>query len=112
MGEPKPGTPMGDIVDFKPKPPKPPIKNPKLQYEEFCDFYVKNLETVNALTNFLILNAAKDLDIGKPHGYDVFMLREALMSLTMRSNGIYHPLQDMTDEYVNTFGEPPIEEDT
>jgi hypothetical protein len=66
---------------------------------------------VNSLTNFLILNTGKELDIGKPHEYDTFMLREAIMSLAMRSRGIYHPLQDMTDEYIVFFGRKPHPED-
>lgn len=102
---------MGDVVKFTPKPPKSPIKNPKLDFQEFCKFYELNIDMVNSLTNFLILNAAKELDIGAPHEYDTFMLREALMSLAMRSRGLYHPLQDMTDEYIVFFGGKPPPED-
>lgn len=90
---------MGDVVDFKPKPPTVE----KLEFNQFCDEYEKRIDVVNSLTNFLLLNAAKELDIGKINEYDVFMLRESIMSLIMRSKCIHHPLQDFTEEYADFF---------
>jgi hypothetical protein len=104
---------MGDVIDFRQKPPKPPINNKKLDFKAFLDYYEANIDKVNSLANFLVLNTAKELDIGKLEEYDVFMLREAIMSLAMRSRGLYHPLQEMTDEYIVFFGgKPPPEEDS
>lgn len=103
---------MGDVIDFKGRPPKPPINNPKLDFKAFCEYYEANIDKVNQLANFLCLNAGKELDIGAINEYDWFMLREAIMSLAMRSKGLYHPLQEMTDEYILFFGGKPPENDT
>jgi len=100
---------MGDVVGFKKK-PKDLSKYKNLHFDEFCDFYVKNIDVVNSLANFVCLNAAKDLDIGKINEYDFFMLRETIMSMAMRAHGLHHPLQELTDDYNVFFGNPSTDD--
>ena len=93
---------MGDVVPFKRS--APPVKAIDPQFEDFANQYVENIEAVNAFVQKVVAAAAEELDIGKPHGYDIFMIRETLMSMLMRDKGQYHPLQDFTEEFIQTFG--------
>lgn len=98
---------MGDVVPFKSKNNIDLSQYKSKHFQEFCDFHEKHIDTVTTLANFVCLNASKDLDIGHINEYDFFMLRECVMSLVMRSHGIHHPLQDLTEEYRVFFGGEP-----
>jgi hypothetical protein len=91
---------MGNVVSFHPRKPKE-IK--PSHYDDFEKFYVDHHEVVNSLTDNIVLQLSYLVDIGEVHGYDKFMLRETIMSLIMRQKGIYHPMQEFTEEYVETF---------
>lgn len=92
---------MGDVVPFK---RSEPIKLVDPAFNEFKTEYVKNIDAVNNFLQKVVVAASEELDIGMPHGYDIFMMRETLMSMLMRDKGVYHPLQDFTEEFVEIFG--------
>lgn len=93
---------MGDIVQFKR--PAPPVSNIDPEYDGFVSNYQTHIGPVNEFLQRVVAAAAETLDIGAPHKYDMFMMRETLMSMLMRDKGQYHPLQDFTEEFVQTFG--------
>jgi hypothetical protein len=95
---------MGSVVDFKNRPKK------LTPYDEFEQSYIKHHKVISALTNSIIAELKDLVDIEGSHPYDTFMLRESLMSLVMRQEETYHPLQEFTDEFVVTFGEAPKED--
>lgn len=101
---------MGDVVDFKRKKSTIAINSPKLDFAAFKSYYEANIDFVDNLATFILINGSKELDIGEINGYDMFMLRESVMSLAMRSRGLYHPLQELTDEYYVFFRDTPPEE--
>lgn len=94
---------MGNVVDFKSKPKK------LTPYDDFEKSYVDNHKVISALTDSIITELKSLVDIEGAHPYDIFMLRESLMSLVMRQKEVYHPLQDFTEDFVETFGEAPKE---
>lgn len=100
---------MGEVVDFKRRFQRNETRKREERsdedFETFCQYYVDHLAEANDLTLSVVIEAAKVLDIGKPNDYDIFMLRETLMSMKMRSIGLYHPLHNFTDDYVEAFGE-------
>jgi hypothetical protein len=95
---------MGDVVDFRKKPKATPKPQP---FDAFLAFYEKHQEVVSHLTDQIIINLSVQLDIDEVHAYDKFMLRESIMSLIMRQKGVPHPMQDFTEDFVESYGEPP-----
>jgi hypothetical protein len=94
---------MGDVVDFRKRAKPAPKPQP---FDAFLDFYEKHQEVVAHLTEQILINIGYQLDIDEIHAYDKFMLRESIMSLIMRQKGVFHPMQDFTEDFVQDYGEP------
>jgi hypothetical protein len=93
---------MGEVVGFRSKP-----KKQLTPHEEFEQAYMAHHAAVSALTDRIVVELTELVDIDKAHPYDRFMLRESIMSLVLRSKDKFHPLQEFTVEFVDTFGDDP-----
>lgn len=89
---------MGDVYDIKSKAkikqvdliPPYPVKPAE------CEHYRK--EASSELDD-LVAELYEGMEIGPEHAQDIFLLREAVLSLSLKSSGIGHPLQQFALEF-------------
>lgn len=90
---------MGELINLASRKKQVKEKQVRDALEEQNDFYKEYegmIAEVEDITNDVLL----DLDIKEAYNSDVFLLREAIMAVHMRNNGIPHPFHTFVDNMV------------